>query len=65
LSILQAGANLTLTVNLSGFNASGPAEHGFHVHQNGAISNQCTDAGPHLNFDNTSHGAPNDTASNR
>ena len=33
--------------------------HGFHIHQNADLSNNCANAGPHLNVDSKTHGAPN------
>ncbi|RDX49886.1 hypothetical protein OH76DRAFT_1438193 [Lentinus brumalis] len=36
------------------------AEHGFHVHASGDLSNGCTSAGPHFNPFERTHGAPTD-----
>jgi len=36
-------------------------EHGFHIHENGLISNDCADAGGHYNPWSESHGRPTDT----
>lgn len=33
--------------------------HGFHIHQNGELGNNCKDAGPHFNPMKKNHGAPN------
>lgn len=58
----SAQSNVTIQVQLTGFNSSYPngTLHGFHVHQNGLLTNQCSDAGPHFNPFNVSHGAPTD-----
>lgn len=34
-----------------------PGKHGFHVHKEGALGNQCKDAGGHYNPDNMVHGS--------
>jgi len=45
---------------LTGFNNSSASttKHGFHVHAQGSIGNQCNDAGGHYNPYNVVHGAP-------
>lgn len=37
-----------------------PGLHGFHVHQNGSVDDNCAAAGPHFNPNNNTHGAPNE-----
>uniref|UniRef100_A0A7D7PEY2 Superoxide dismutase [Cu-Zn] n=1 Tax=Liposcelis entomophila TaxID=550478 RepID=A0A7D7PEY2_9NEOP len=37
-----------------------PGLHGFHVHQNGSVDDNCAAAGPHFNPNNNTHGAPVD-----
>ncbi|XP_049942948.1 superoxide dismutase [Cu-Zn]-like [Schistocerca serialis cubense] len=37
-----------------------PGLHGFHVHREGKLGNDCADAGPHFNPDNSTHGGPHD-----
>jgi len=58
-------SNVTLRINLSGFNATGNTQHGFHVHKDDSLGHLCTDAGPHFNIENTLHGAPFDPRSKR
>jgi Cu-Zn family superoxide dismutase len=55
------GETVTITVSLSGFNTSvSTASHGFHVHENGDLANNCIAAGGHYNPLGVTHGAPND-----
>jgi Cu-Zn family superoxide dismutase len=58
LSQPESGGNVTLTINLSGFNGIG--KHGFHVHAVNSLADNCTAAGSHLNLDSTNHGGPTD-----
>ena len=54
-----SGGNVTVSINLSGFNVSDTVtEHGFHVHVNGKLTNKCLDTGGHYNPFNKTHGAP-------
>ena len=50
------GGPVTITGSVAGL-AAGP--HGFHVHTNGVLTNNCADAGGHFNPENKNHGAPN------
>ncbi len=36
-----------------------PFVHGFHIHSSSDLSNNCANAGPHLNVDGKTHGGPN------
>jgi len=65
LSQPSAGALVTMKIALQGFNATGSKKHGFHVHAVPSLANKCVDALGHLNIDNTTHGAPNDTRQHR
>lgn len=58
-----AGGNVTLQIYMSGFNATTSLTtlHGFHVHENGNLSVQCSAALGHYNPFNVTHGAPSDT----
>jgi len=56
----SASSDATFKLNLSGLT---PGKHGFHVHQNGDLGNNCKAAGGHYNPYNKNHGAP--TASDR
>ncbi|EEB18325.1 superoxide dismutase, putative [Pediculus humanus corporis] len=38
-----------------------PGFHGFHVHQNPDLSDNCKGAGPHFNPEQLTHGAPHET----
>jgi len=38
-----------------------PGKHGFHVHTDGELTNQCADAGGHFNPSGKSHGSPTDS----
>lgn len=40
-----------LTVNGRLTGPMEPGKHGFHIHENGALGNNCTDAGGHFNPD--------------
>jgi len=42
-------------INITGLS---PGKHGFHVHQNGDLGNNCIDAGGHYNPYNKTHGPP-------
>ncbi|XP_067014689.1 superoxide dismutase [Cu-Zn] [Anabrus simplex] len=37
-----------------------PGLHGFHMHRDGSVDNNCLGAGPHFNPNNNTHGGPND-----
>ena len=50
----------TINVSLRGFNSSTTQLHGFHVHENGDLGNQCDDVGGHYNPAGMPHGAPTD-----
>jgi len=57
----SSSSNITITVNLSGFEASSQsAKHGFHVHEHGELGNSCSDAGGHYNPTGKTHGGPDD-----
>lgn len=60
-----SGTNVTMKINLQGFNATSTNRHGFHVHATASLGNKCLDAGGHLNIDKTLHGAPTDSRQNR
>ena len=57
----KEGNMTTINVSLRGFNSSTTQLHGFHVHENGDLGNQCSDAGGHYNPKDKTHGAPTDT----
>jgi len=57
---MQRGSNIRINVSLKGFNSSTTKLHGFHVHQNGNLDNQCSAAGGHYNPHGMTHGGPND-----
>ncbi|XP_008577213.1 PREDICTED: copper chaperone for superoxide dismutase [Galeopterus variegatus] len=42
-----------------------PGLHGFHVHQYGDLTNNCSSCGDHFNPDGTSHGGPQDSDRHR
>ena len=45
---VQMGSNITIKVDVRGFPENITQQHGFHVHTNGDISNQCANAaGPY------------------
>ena len=44
--------------NVKGLQANGI--HGFHIHENGDMTNGCTSMGGHYNPDNHDHAGPND-----
>lgn len=57
------GGKTKLLIRLDGFTKThNVTRHGFHVHVNGNVSNQCTAAGGHFNPLNITHGAPWDTS---
>jgi len=58
--MMQKGSNITIKVSLKGFNGSTTELHGFHVHQNGNLDNQCSGAGGHYNPHGMTHGGPTD-----
>jgi len=58
--LIQEGSDITITVSLRGFNSSSTKKHGFHVHQEGNLGNQCSDAGGHYNPEGNNHGGPMD-----
>jgi len=58
-------ATVTMTITLTGFNATVTQKHGFHVHQIASLADKCNGSGPHLNIDNTDHGAPTNTRDKR
>lgn len=51
----ELGANVTVEGNITGLPQG---QHGFHVHQNGDMTDGCTSAGSHYNPFNKNHGAP-------
>ncbi|CAG2173590.1 unnamed protein product [Oppiella nova] len=53
------GTRVVVNINVTGLVPAG--DHGFHVHQNGDLSDGCMSAGAHFNPYNQTHGAPNDT----
>lgn len=56
-----SGGNTTLTVELTGFVfPSNGTEHGFHIHETGDLSGNCTAAKAHYNPTDMKHGGPND-----
>ncbi|KAF9046611.1 superoxide dismutase [Panaeolus papilionaceus] len=57
----QLARNQTVRISgtIQGLTAN--TQHGFHVHQLGNLTAQCTSAGPHFNPFNQTHGAPTDT----
>lgn len=68
MSQASTGGPVTISVSLSGVNASttgSPVQHGFHVHAVSNIGNACADAGGHLNVRNVTHGAPNNATDKR
>ncbi|XP_034236575.1 superoxide dismutase [Cu-Zn]-like [Thrips palmi] len=40
----------------------GPGEHGFHLHQEGNLGDDCKAAGPHFNPAKVRHGSPSDAS---
>uniref|UniRef100_C1C2E3 Superoxide dismutase [Cu-Zn] n=1 Tax=Caligus clemensi TaxID=344056 RepID=C1C2E3_CALCM len=58
----KEGSEVHVTGELSGLSEG---LHGFHVHEFGDLTNGCTSAGPHLNVDGCSHGAPSDPKGSR
>ena len=56
-------ADTRIIAELSG--VSPPGRHGFHIHENGALTNECADAGGHFNPDGFDHGAPTNDAADR
>ncbi|KAI0688874.1 superoxide dismutase [Earliella scabrosa] len=57
----------TAPVTISGEvkNLRASAEHGFHIHASGDLSNGCISAGPHFNPFEVAHGAPSDPPQKR
>lgn len=54
--------NVSLWIKLKDLPAG---SHGFHVHAKSSVEAKCNDSGPHLNIDNTPHGAPDDPKNQR
>jgi Cu-Zn family superoxide dismutase len=48
---------VTITGKLTGLK---PGKHGFHVHEKGDLTNNCTTTSGHFNPKNQAHGAPED-----
>ncbi|PPR04078.1 hypothetical protein CVT24_010651 [Panaeolus cyanescens] len=55
---LAKSKSVKITGNIQGLTAN--TQHGFHVHQLGNLTAQCTSAGPHFNPFAQNHGAPTD-----
>ncbi|XP_015110247.1 superoxide dismutase [Cu-Zn] [Diachasma alloeum] len=59
IKFVQAKPNgpVTVTGKITGLK---PGKHGFHIHEKGDLSNNCTTFGGHFNPENKTHGAPTD-----
>jgi len=64
LQFVQVNGTLTISGMLTG-NFTAGSLHGFHIHQNKAITNQCLDAGAHYNPLNVSHAGPDNDINHR
>merc|ERR1711970_237660 len=56
LIIHKTGTDNTATMFMGVITNLGPGKHGFHVHENGDLSNNCKAAGGHYNPRNVAHG---------
>ncbi|PAA63629.1 hypothetical protein BOX15_Mlig014161g1, partial [Macrostomum lignano] len=59
ISLEQSGANLVISGNVTGLNAS--QQYGFHIHESGDLSTGCGGALGHYNPYGKDHGAPTDS----
>ena len=61
LLLQKTGGNTTITVKLSGFNASNDGnKYGLNIHAKGDLGNHCKDAGGHYNPHGKHHAGPDD-----
>merc|ERR1712168_942244 len=49
------GGDVEVSIDLSGFDENGSEKHGFHIHTNPELTNQCSDAGGHFNPEGVDH----------
>ena len=55
----------TSPILAAGYSNATPTTHGFHIHVNGDLGNNCGNAGAHFNVLTVNHGAPSNAATLR